>query len=162
MIHYFVNLLLSFLPGSRLFALKRFLLSITGASIGKNVRVMRIRVEGVKLKIGDNTFIGDGTYITGGNSVITIGENCDISSRVNIVSGTHKVGSIEHAAGDGYSEDIVIEDGVWLGFGVTILHGVTIGKGSIIAAGSVVTKNIPSGVLAAGVPAKVKKVLYQN
>ena len=102
MTHYFINLLLSFLPGSRLFALKRFLLSITGANIGKNVRVMRIRVEGLKLKIGNNTFIGDGTFITGGNSTITIGENCDISSRVNIVSGTHKIGNIDHAAGDGY------------------------------------------------------------
>jgi maltose O-acetyltransferase len=123
---------------------------------------MRIRVEGVKLKIGNNTFIGDETLIAGGKSIVTIGENCDISSRVNIITGTHKIGNIEHAAGEGYSENIIIKDGVWIGVGATILHGVTIGKGSIIAAGSVVTKNIPSGVLAAGVPAIVKKVLYQD
>jgi len=160
MIYYFVNLLLFFLPGSRLFPLKRVLLKITGAQIGKNVRVMRIRVEAVKLVIGNNTFIGDETLITGGSSNVTIGNNCDISSRVNIVTGTHKLGNIEKAAGNGYAEDIIIEDGVWIGFGATILNGVTIGKGSIIAAGSVVTTNIPSGVLAAGVPAKVKKALY--
>lgn len=162
MIHYLVNFLLFFLPGSRLFPIKRFLLKITGAQIGKNVRVMRIRVEAVKLFIGDNTFIGDETLITGGGSKVIIGKNCDISTRVNIVTGTHKLGNINQAAGEGYSEDIIIEDGVWVGFGVTIIHGVTIGKGSIIAAGSVVTTNIPSGVLAAGVPAKVKKQLYQN
>lgn len=151
-----------FLPGSRLFPLKRFLLKLTGTQIGNNVRVMRIRVEAVNLFIGDNTFIGDETLISGGGSKVIIGKNCDISSRVNIVTGSHKLGNIEHAAGEGYSEDIIIEDGVWVGFGATILHGVTIGKGSIIAAGSVVTNNIPSGVLAAGIPAKVKKVLFKN
>ena len=36
-----------------------------------------------------------------------------------------------------------------------ILKGVTIGKGSIIGAGSIVTKDIPAGVIAAGVPCKV-------
>lgn len=162
MIHYLVNFLMFFLPGSRLFPLKRFLLKLTGTQIGNNVRVMRIRVEAVNLFIGDNTFIGDETLISGGGSKVIIGKNCDISSRVNIVTGSHKLGNIEHAAGEGYSEDIIIEDGVWVGFGATILHGVTIGKGSIIAAGSVVTNNIPSGVLAAGIPAKVKKVLFKN
>jgi maltose O-acetyltransferase len=158
--YYIINIILFFLPSSRFFAFKRWLLSFSGVIIGKNVRVMRIRVDGVRLKIGENTFIGDETFITGGDSWVTIGKNCDISSRVNIVTGTHKIGNIEHAAGDGYAEDIVIEDGVWVGYGVTILHGVNIGKGSIIAAGSVVTKNIPSGVLAAGVPAKIKRILY--
>lgn len=157
---YLCNLLLFFLPGSRLFSFKRYLLKSIGVKVGNNVRIMGIRVQGVCLTIGDNTFIGDQTVITGGRSKVTIGANCDISSRVNIVTGTHGIGNIERAAGKGYSEDIVIEDGVWIGFGSTILHGVTIGKGSIIGAGSVVTKSIPSGVLAAGVPAKIKKYLY--
>ena len=51
--------------------------------------------------------------------------------------------------------DITLKDDVWLATGVTISAGVTVGQGSIIAAGSVVTKDIPSGVLAGGVPAKV-------
>lgn len=157
---YLANWLFFFLPGSRFFLFKKLLLKWIGAKVGKNVRIMRIRVETVTLLIGDNTFIGDETLITGGISKVTIGACCDISSRVSIVTGTHKLGNIEQAAGEGYAEDITIEDGVWIGFGATILHGVTIGKGSIIAAGSVVNSNIPSGVLAAGVPAKVKKNLY--
>lgn len=32
--------------------------------------------------------------------------------------------------------------------------GVTIGKGSVIGAGSVVTRDIPAGVVAAGVPCR--------
>lgn len=160
MINYFVNLVLFFLPSSRFFGFKSFLLSLAGATIGKNVRVMRIRISGVKLIVGNNTFIGDETLIMGGDCTVKIGQNCDISSRVNIIAGTHEIGNIEQAAGKGYSEDIIIEDGVWIGFGVTILHGVTIGKGSIVAAGSVVTKSVPSGVLIAGVPAVEKKRLY--
>lgn len=160
MINYLVNLVLFFLPSSRFFKFKSFLLSLAGVVIEKNVRVMRIKVLGVKLKIGENTFIGEDTLIIGGKSNVVIGKNCDVSSRVNIITGSHKIGTIEQAAGEGYSEDIIIEDGVWVGFGVTILSGVTIGKGSIVAAGSVVTKSFPSGVLIAGVPAKEKKVLY--
>lgn len=160
MLQYLVNLVLFFIPSSRLFSLKRLLLTSTGAVVGKNVRVARIRVNGVHLIIGDNTFIGDETMITGGKSTVKIGQNCDISSRVNIVTGTHKIGSILQAAGEGYAEDITIGNGVWIGCGATILHGVTIGDGSIIAAGSVVTKNIPSGVLAAGVPATIKRNIF--
>jgi len=40
-------------------------------------------------------------------------------------------------------EGIVIEDDVWISFGVTILRGVTIGKRSVIAAGSMVIKDVP-------------------
>jgi len=38
-----------------------------------------------------------------------------------------------------------------------VLKGVTIGDGAIIAAGAVVTKDVPAGCIAAGVPAKVVK-----
>ena len=45
----------------------------------------------------------------------------------------------------------------WIGANVTILPGVTIGDYVVVAAGAVVTKDVPSGVLVAGVPAIVKK-----
>ena len=45
------------------------------------------------------------------------------------------------------SASIVIEDDVWISFGVTILKGVRIGKGSVIAANSIVTEDIPENVL---------------
>jgi maltose O-acetyltransferase len=40
-----------------------------------------------------------------------------------------------------------------VGGGALILPGVTIGSRSVIGAGSVVTRDVPDGVLAAGIPA---------
>jgi acetyltransferase-like isoleucine patch superfamily enzyme len=54
--------------------------------------------------------------------------------------------------------DIIIEDEAWLGVGVTVLDGVRIGKGAVVGAGSVVTKDIPDGAIAFGVPARVIKM----
>lgn len=43
-----------------------------------------------------------------------------------------------------------------------ILPGVTIGDNTIIGAGSVVSKSIPSGVMAAGNPCVVKKIIDEE
>ena len=53
------------------------------------------------------------------------------------------------------NEEIIIGAHVWIGAGAMILKGVHIGDGAVVAAGSVVTKDIPSGCLVAGVPAKL-------
>lgn len=50
---------------------------------------------------------------------------------------------------------IEIHDNVFIGAGAVIMYGVTIGENCIIAAGAVVTKNVPSGSVVAGIPAKV-------
>lgn len=152
--NYLINWLLFILPGSRFFALKRQLMRLLGAKVGQNVRVMNIKIQAVNLEVGNNTFIGQETLITGGKSLVIIGANCDISSRVSIVTGTHMIGNNERAAGEGYSKDIIIEDGVWIGFGVIVLPGVKIGKKSIIGAGSVVNRDIPPFCIAVGNPCK--------
>lgn len=60
---------------------------------------------------------------------------------------------------DGFPVDfgpIAIGDNVWLP-GAIVLPNVNIGNNVVVAVGSVVTKDIPSGCLAAGVPAKILK-----
>lgn len=57
------------------------------------------------------------------------------------------------------SAPVVIEDNVFLGAGVRVLKGVRIGRNSVVGAGSVVTRDIPSDVIAAGVPARVIRQL---
>lgn len=54
-----------------------------------------------------------------------------------------------------YMNKIVIGNNVMVGSNSIILYGVTIGDNCIIGAGSVVTKDIPSGMIACGNPAKI-------
>jgi len=62
-----------------------------------------------------------------------------------------------HTTTDGgvRSAPVIIEDRVWIGCQAIILAGVTIGRGSVVAAGAVVTKDVPSGMLVGGNPARV-------
>lgn len=55
--------------------------------------------------------------------------------------------------------DIHIGSGCWVASGAIITGGVTIGDNTIIGAGAVVAANIPGGVFAAGVPARVIRPL---
>lgn len=107
-------------------------------------------------------------------AVIEIGENCGFSGTV-IGAALHvKLGNNVRCGANtlitdsdwhqndrrtGADAEVVIEDNVWLGYGVKVLKGVHIGANSLIGACSVVTKDIPANVIAAGNPCKVIKSL---
>ena len=44
---------------------------------------------------------------------------------------------------------------MWLGSAVVVCPGVTIGDDTVVGAGAVVTHDLPAGVVALGVPARV-------
>ena len=54
-----------------------------------------------------------------------------------------------------YMDKIVVGSNVMIGADSIIMPGVTIGDNVIIAAGSVVASNIPTGMVVAGVPARI-------
>ena len=93
---------------------------------------------------------------------IQIEDNVLIGPRVTIVTGDHRSDIIgKHIIDVGENEkkqendqDVIIENGAWIGANVTILKGVRIGTDAIIAAGSVVTKNVDPYSVFGGVPAK--------
>lgn len=157
----FILYFFKLLPSTRFYRLKSKLLNMAGFHVAKTAKIVSsVKFLGIeKIVIGDDTFIGHETMIAGSNkTVVTIGSNCDISSRVTIVTGTHEIDlNGKHIAGKGVGKDVVIEDGVWIGINATILPGVTIGKKSIVAAGTIVTKSIPPHVMVAGNPAIIKK-----
>lgn len=98
-------------------------------------------------------FINENVQITAGD-VVEIGSGFTCGRDVVIRSyDGHTI------CQNGYkiSEPIKIGNHVWIGQGATILKGVTIGDGVIIAAGAIVTKDVPPGCIAAGVPAKIIK-----
>nr|WP_186317639.1 DapH/DapD/GlmU-related protein [Curtobacterium sp. 9128] len=51
--------------------------------------------------------------------------------------------------------EVRIEDHAYIGSRATILPGVVVGVGAVVAAGAVVTKNVESGMIVGGVPAKI-------
>ena len=90
------------------------------------------------------------------NPKIEIGKNVDIGPLVYLGTGTHVPQfDKERCAGDGLNKDIKIGDGCWLCARTTILPGVTVGNMTIVGAGAVVNKDLPGGITAVGIPAKV-------
>lgn len=55
---------------------------------------------------------------------------------------------------------IIIQNDVWIGYGVTILSGVMVHNGAVIAANSTVTKDVPPYAIVAGNPARVIKYRF--
>lgn len=92
---------------------------------------------------------------------IEIGDDVLLAPRVGIYTANHALDPAERAAGGCRARPVRIAHRVWVGAGVHINPGVTIGEGSIIGAGSVVTKDVPAGVIAAGVPCKVLRALTE-
>ena len=104
------------------------------------------------LKLGKYTDIGAFTYINAKYGVIIedyvqIGSHCSIYSESTI---------------DDKRGSVTIKKNVRIGSHCVIMPGVTIGENSIVGAFSFVNKNIPSNVVAFGIPVKVYRKLKKK
>ncbi len=105
-----------------------------------------------------------GAVLRGDNSAIVIGagsnvqDNCVIHCADDLPTIVGENVTVGHMA---MLEGCVIGDGALVGMGAIVLQRATVGAGSLVAAGAVVGEGveIPGGMLAAGVPARVKKPL---
>jgi maltose O-acetyltransferase len=86
---------------------------------------------------------------------IRIGAACQLAPRVQLLTATHPIDPEPRRSGWESAEPIEIADNVWLGGGAIVCPGVTIGEDTVVGAGAVVTRDLPAGVVAAGVPARV-------
>jgi acetyltransferase-like isoleucine patch superfamily enzyme len=134
--------------------------------------------------VGEGSYLGQRLRIGAGasmeeNSVVRIGNRCQIAPDVTVnptepvVIGDEVGISAEvaifthgyhagHPVRDGHAAafaGVEVEAGAWLGFRAVLLPGVKVGAGTVVAATATVTRSLPAGVLAAGVPATVKRVL---
>ena len=92
-------------------------------------------------------------------AAITIGDDVLIGPNVQLLTPTHPVDPEPRRAKYEAAAPITIEDNVWLGGGVVVLPGVTIGENTVVGAGAVVVRDLPSGVVAVGNPARVVRSL---
>ena len=112
-----------------------------------------------QLKIGARVIFGHHCTI-GCKEHIEIGDDCLLAEMVSIRDHDHNFArtDIPIRAQGATSAPVKIGRDVWLGAKVTVLKGVTIGDGAIVGANAVVTRDIPAGAIAVGVPARVVKM----
>jgi len=120
------------------------------------------------VEIGKDSSVWFGTVIRGDVNWIRIGERTNIQDNcvVHVTHDTHPT-TIGNNVTVGHGVIIhgcTIGDNVLVGMGATIMDGVEIEEFVIVGAGALVTPNkkIPSGVLVAGVPAKIVRELRQE
>jgi FkbH-like protein len=103
-----------------------------------------------QIVIGDDAAINFGTSISAEDRV-TIGHRVSLGPYVTLADSDGD----DEANGEAGSQPIVIGDDVWLAARVRVRKGAVIGDGAVITAGSTVEGEIPAGVVAGGVPARV-------
>jgi len=103
----------------------------------QGVQVMAGAVIQPGCDIGANTIV---------NTRVTVDHDCNLAKHVHLAPGVVLSG------------DVTVGEGTHIGAGATIIQGIRVGARVLIGAGSLVTKNMPDGVAAYGVPATVVKL----
>lgn len=159
-VQYLNKLIFPLLPETKCFGIKRSLMRLAGATIGRNVRICSsaMIIGAGKLSIDDNTWVGHRVVLIASSS-IRIGKNVDIAPNVFIGNGTHRITPDKDRIADiELSKDIVIGDGCWLCVNSTILPGTELAKKVVVGAGAVVGSVFKEDcILIVGVPAKKVK-----
>lgn len=111
---------------------------------------------GGSIKTAPKVFIGP--YVTiYGHGGVEIGEWSLISMHATILSSNHTIPAMDRCIR--WEKDVLLPTkigrDVWIGANAVILGGVTIGDGSVVAAGAVVSKDVESGTVVAGNPARL-------
>ncbi|MEA3451961.1 MAG: WcaF family extracellular polysaccharide biosynthesis acetyltransferase [Bacteroidota bacterium] len=152
---YFTNAIFFISPLFPFSSIKKLILKIYGAKIGKGV-VIKPSVN-IKypwnLKIGDYSWIGEKVWIDNLDDVI-IGNNVSISQGSLLISGNH---NFKKTTFDLIVGKIIIEDGVWIGAKAIVSGGVTCHSHSVLTIASVASKNLEAYGIYKGNPAKFVK-----
>ncbi len=114
---------------------------------------------GGTLTIGARTIFGHHCTVAA-KEKIEIGHDCLIAEMVSIRDHDHKFDDFSVPIRDQGSScaPVKIGNNVWIAARVVVVKGTSIGDGAIIGAGAVVTKDVPAGAIAVGVPARVVKM----
>ena len=93
---------------------------------------------------------------------IYVGDYTMFGPNVTVATAGHPILPELRRQGYQYNAPIRIGANCWVGAGALIMPGITIGDNVVIGAGSVVTKDIPSDVVAVGVPCRVLREINEH
>lgn len=143
--------LISFLPMSRCFALKRWLLrKIGGMKVADGVEIWSgAKFYGQYISIGKNCHIGEDCFFAGlaPDAWLTIGDEVSFGPRVYATTGAHYLGSSHRRSGPGRQLPITIGNGAGICVNTTIAAGAVIGDGCQIMPNCVVSGVIKPNTL---------------
>lgn len=116
---------------------------------------------GCNISIGNNFYANYDCVILDVNKVV-ICDNVFFAPRVSVFTAGHPIDAEIRNMQLEYGKPVFIGNDVWVGGNTVINPGVTIGDNVVIGSGSVVTKDIPSGVVAAGNPCRVIRKINEE
>jgi len=149
---YFVSALIfetAFFP---VYSLKRYLLSLFGAAVGRGV-VIKPKVK-IKypwfIQIGDHVWIGEKVWIDN-LTWVRLGPNCCISQGACMITGNHDYSDPQFGL---IVKEIVLEEGAWIGARACVFPGVRVGPQAVITGGSILTEDALASGIYQGNPAR--------
>lgn len=137
------------------------LLSLLGASVGRNARIYDCRFINLQqgfanLSIGHDVHVGTDCLIDLAGPV-RIDDGAVLSPRVNIISHTDAGKAHNSPLSIKYPVEkagVWIASNCWIGTNATILSGSVIGAGTVVGAGALVKGLLEEGGVYVGVPAR--------
>lgn len=109
---------------------------------------------------GANVEIGDGTLLAPHSLVTTrtrIGQHCIVNVKASVSHDCIISDYCNINPGATICGDVQLGEGCYIGAGATVIEKCKIGAWTIVGAGAVVTHDLPDGVTAVGVPARIIK-----
>tara|TARA_B110000046_G_scaffold185465_1_gene227195 strand:+ start:4984 stop:5535 length:552 start_codon:yes stop_codon:yes gene_type:complete len=149
---YFINVVFFVSHIIPLSSLKVWLLKLFGAKLGRNVVIkpgVNIKYPW-KLVIGDYSWLGEDVWIDNLEQV-TIGSNVCISQGAMLLCGNH---NYKKTTFDLMVNEIILEEGVWLGAKSIVCSGVRCKTHAILSVGSIANIDLEPYTIYQGNPAK--------
>ena len=115
---------------------------------------------GSNIRLGERVFFNFNCVVLD-VCLVEIGDFTMFGPAVQIYTATHPMNA-ELRRKQEYAKPIRIGADVWVGGGAILCPGVQVGSKTVIGAGSVVTRDIPSGVFAAGNPCRVIREIAEG
>jgi acetyltransferase EpsM len=109
---------------------------------------------GSEVEVGDGTLFAPNTVAT---TRVKIGAHCILNVKASLSHDCIIENYCNINPNATIGGDVRLGEGCYLGAGAVVIEKRTIGAWSVIGAGSVVTQDLPDGVTAVGVPARIIK-----